>query len=173
MLAMNTNPNVVTRVQRAFVSNVPAAPAANASVVLFATHPCNLGTGGASYQSQFAQRGGTQSIAIDPDAMETVNLIYVLHDHASATNGLRAYQTLDGGVTWKETDLKDPNNAATIGAAAPIQVPALSAGQEWAEIFHIGRYRGFALVHTAGDTGPTAGTGWAPAVSVQYAEQGN
>jgi hypothetical protein len=63
-------------------SAAPAAPAAGASVVLFATHPCNLGTGGASYQSKFANRNG-QAILIEPDAIETVNLIYVLHDKAS------------------------------------------------------------------------------------------
>jgi hypothetical protein len=164
--------NVITQVERVFVSNVPAAPVANASVVLFATHPCTLGTGGASYVSTFASPSGGQ-VVVAPDAIETVNVVYVLHDHASAADGLRAYQTLDEGKTWTETDMKDASNAATIGAAAPIQVPTLSAGQEWGEIFHIGRYRGIAIVHTAGATGPTASTGWALAISAQYSPQGN
>jgi hypothetical protein len=167
---MNTNPSVITRVERAFVSNVPSAPLANASVVLFATHPCTLG--GASYVSRFATPSGG-AIAVAPEAMETVRIIYALHNHASAANGLCAYQTLDGGATWIETDIKDGSNAATIGAAAPVQIPALSSGQEWSEIFHIGAYKGIAIVHTAGTTGPTAVTGWAIAISVQYSPQEN
>jgi hypothetical protein len=169
---MNTNPNIVTTVQRVFAANVPAAPAANASVVLFATHPCALGTGGAAYVTQFADSGGGV-VAVDADAIEAVHLIYALHDHASAANGLRAYQTLDGGATWIETDMKGPDNVGTIGATVPIQVPTLTAGHEWSETFHIGAYRGFALVHTAGATGPTANTGWALAISAQYSPQGN
>ena len=169
----NTNPNVVVQVKRAFVSNPPAAPSAGATVVLFATHPCTLGTGGVSYTSLFSRASGLQSVLIDPDAMEEIDVIFGLHDHASAANGLRAYYTNDGGVTWVETDLKDPNNAATIGAAAPVQVPTLAAGAEAAETFRIGRYKGFAITYTAGTPAPTSGTGWDVTVSVNYAPQEN
>ena len=167
----NTNPNVVVQVQRAFVSNPPAAPSAGNTVVVFATHPCTLGTGGASVLSLFTRASGLQSVLIDPAAMEEIDVVWGLHNHASAANGLHAYYTNDGGVTWVETDLKDPNDLPTIGAAAPVQVPTLAAGAEWAEVFRIGRYKGFALTYTAGATGPTAVTGWDVTVSVNYAPQ--
>ena len=170
---MNTNPNIVTAVDRAFVSNVPAAPAGNATTVLFATHPCTLSTGGASVVSTFQKATTGEAVVVSPDAIEEVEIVYGLHDHASAANGLRAYYTNDGGANWHETDIKNPKNAATIGSAAQIQVPALSAGQEWAEIFRIGRYRGIAITHTAGATGPTAGTGWDVTVGIKYASQGD
>jgi hypothetical protein len=169
---MNTNPNFILQVDRAFVGNVPAAPAANATVVLFATHPCTLGTGGASVVSTFIKATTGEAIVLSPDAIEELEAVFGLHDKASVANGVRAYYTNDGGANWRETDIKDPDDAATIGSAAPIQVPVLSAGQEWAEIFRIGRYRGFAITYTAGSTGPTAVTGWDVAIGVKYASQG-
>lgn len=169
---MNTNPNFILQVDRAFVGNVPTAPAANATTVLFATHPCTLGTGGASVSSTFTKASTGEAVVVTPDAIEEVEVVFGLHDHASAANGLRAYYTNDGGSNWRETDMKDPNDAATIGAAAARQVPTLSAGQEWAEIFRIGRYRGFALTYTAGATPPTAGTGWDVSIGMKYAPQG-
>ena len=168
---MNTNPNVVVQVQRAFVSNPPAAPSAGSTVVLFATHPCTLGTGGASVLSLFTRASGLQSVLIDPAAIEEIDVVFGKHDHASAANGIRAYYTNDGGATWVETDMKDPQNVATIGAAAPIQVPTLAAGAEWAEIFRPKRYKGFAITYTAGTPGPTANTGWDPTVEVDYSPQ--
>jgi hypothetical protein len=96
----NTNPNVVVQVKRAFVSNPPAAPSAGSTVVLFATHPCTLGTGGASAVSLFTRASGLQSVLIDPAAIEDIDVVFGEHDHASAANGLRAYYTNDGGVTW-------------------------------------------------------------------------
>ena len=169
---MNTNPNYILQVDRAFVGNVPVAPTTSTTVVLFATHPCTLGTGGASVVSTFVKATTGQDIVMSPDAIEEVELVFGLHDHASAANGLRAYYTNDGGANWHETDIKDPKNAATIGSAAQIQVPALSAGQEWAEIFRIGRYRGFAITYTAGATPPTSGTGWDVTIGAKYAPQG-
>jgi hypothetical protein len=169
---MNTNPNFILQVDRAFVGNVPTAPALNATTVLFATHPCTLGTGGASVLSTFTKASTGEAVVVTPDAIEELEVVFGLHDHASAANGVRAYYTNDGGATWHETDIKDPKNAATIGSAAAIQVPTLSAGQEWAEIFRIGRYRGFAITYTAGATGPTAGTGWDVTIGVKYAPQG-
>ena len=169
---MNTNPNYVTQVDRAFVSNVPVAPTTGATIVLFSTHPCTLGTGGASVVSTYQKATTGEAVIVSPDAIEELEVIFGLHDHASAANGLRAYYTNDGGANWHETDIKDPNDAATIGAAAARQVPTLSAGQEWAEIFRIGRYRGFALTYTAGATPPTSGTGWDVSIGVKYASQG-
>jgi hypothetical protein len=167
--------NTIIQCTRAFVANVPAAPGNNATVVLFSTHPRKPGGSGTAVQSTFATGKGTAAVVINPDAIEELDLTYHLHDHASAANGLRAYETTDGGTTWTETDMKGyvagVANQPSIGAGAPIQVPALSAGQEWAETFHIGRYRGFALEHTAGATGPTPGTGWSVSVAVKYAPQ--
>jgi hypothetical protein len=160
---------------RAFVSNPPAAPGNGATVVLFATHPRKPGGSGTAVTSTFATGDGNEEIKIKPDAIEELELTYHLHDQASAANGLRAYATNDGGVTWTETDMKGDiagvPNQPSIGAAAPIQVPALSSGQEWSETFDVGRYRGFALEHTAGATGPTAGTGWSVSIAVKHAHQ--
>ena len=167
---MNTNPNFILQVDRAFVGNVPTAPAANATTVLFATHPCTLGTGGASVSSTFTKASTGEAVVVTPDAIEELEVVFGLHDHASATNGVRAYYTNDGGTTWHETDVKGIDDAATIGSGHPIQVPALSSGQEWAEVFHVGRYRGFALEYTAGSTPPTA---WDVTVSVVYVSKEN
>ena len=121
-----------------------------------------------SVQSKFARGDGNQEVLIAPDAIEDVTVVYGKNDQASAANGVRAYYTNDGGATWVETDIKGPDNAPTIGAGAPIQVPVLAAGQEWAEIFHVGRYRGVAIEHTAGAVPPNA---WDVTVSAQYSEQ--
>lgn len=160
---------------RAFVSNPPAAPGNNATCVLFSTHPRKPGGLGTAVTSTFSTGDGNEVIRILPDAIEEVELTYHLHDQASAANGLRAYVTNDGGVTWLETDLKGDvagvPNQPSIGAAAPIQVPALAAGQEWSETFMIGKYKGFALEHTAGAVGPTAVTGWSVSIAIKHACQ--
>jgi hypothetical protein len=168
--------NVIMQCNRAFVSNLPAAPTTGATCVLFATHPRKPGGSGTAVQSTFSSgKGSLSPVIINPDAMEELDLTFHLHDHASAANGLRAYVTTDGGVTWNETDMKGyvsgVKDQPSIGAAATIQVPTLSAGQEWAETFVIGRYRGFALEYTAGATPPTAVTGWSLSAAVKYAPQ--
>ena len=170
---MSTNPNIVITTERAFVSSVPSAPANNATAVLFNTHSRKPGGSGTAVPpSTFTRGNGTEVVAIAPDAIKTVRLTYHLHDRASAANGIRVYQTADGGATWQETDMKDTLNAATIGAAAPVQVPVLSAGQEWSEKFEIDGYKGIAIEHIAGATGPTAQTGWLLTIAVFYVPQG-
>jgi hypothetical protein len=169
------DPTNIRLSERAFVSNPPAAPENGATVVLFATHPRKPGGSGTAVTSTFSTGDGNETIKINPDAIEEVELTYHLNDQASAANGLRAYVTNDGGATWLETDMKGDvsgvPNQPSIGASAPIQIPALSAGQEWSETFVIGKYRGFALEHTAGATGPTAGTGWSVSITVLHAHQ--
>jgi hypothetical protein len=173
---MSSN-NVIIQCNRAFVSNTPAAPGAGTTCVLIATHPRKPGGAGTAVTSTFASGSGTDPVVINPDAIEEVDVTFHLNDNASAANGLRSYITVDGGATWIETDLKGyvagVANQPSIGAAAPIQVPLLAAGQEWAETFRMGRYRGFALELTAGATGPTPVTGWAVSVAVKYAPQEN
>jgi len=171
-------PNVVVQVERAFVSNLPVAPSSGQTVVLFATHPCTLGTGGASVTSTFERGGGspdpsgTTTVIVDPDALEEIEATFAKHDVASAANGLRAYQLLDDG-TWAETDMKGyvggVANQPTIGSAAAIQVPALTTGQEWSENFDVGRYRGFALTYTAGTSNLSE---WKLTIAAKYAKQG-
>lgn len=164
--------SVVRASDRAFVSNPSAAPGNDETVVLFATHPRKPGGSGAAVMSSYTRGHGTDPVNICPDAIEHVRVTWVKHDKASAANGLRAYQTDDGGATWHETDMKNAANVASIGAAAPIQIPVLSAGQVWAEDFDVGRYRGFAIEETAGATGPTPVTGWKYIVAVEYCAQG-
>ena len=165
-----TSPDSIQSAEQAYVSNLPAVPTAGQTVVLFATHPRPAGGSGAAVTSAFARANGLQPIVIATEAIAGINVTFHLHDHASAANGLRAYETIDGGTTWTETDMKGyvagVANQPSIGSGAPIQVPALSAGQEWAEDFVIGRYRGFALEYTAGGTPPTA---WSLTVAVKHA----
>jgi hypothetical protein len=170
-----SNNNLIIECDRAFVANVPAAPGNNATCVLFATHPRKPGGSGSAVVSTFESGTGTEPIDVNPDAIEEVEVTFHAHDKASAANGLRAYVTVDGGTTWNETDMKGyvagAANQPSIGAAAPIQIPALSAGQEWVETFDAGRYRGFAIEYTAGATGPTPVTGWSVSVTVNHASQ--
>lgn len=170
-------PTVAQRTNRAFVSNLIGTPPGNdATCVLFCTHQrAPGGVGAVVGPSTFVRASGTEPVQILSDAIRKLKLIYHLHDKDSATNGLRAYQTSDGGITWEETDMKGyvggVANQPNIGSAAPIQVPSLSAGQEWAEDFDISKYRGFALEHTAGPTGPTPTTGWKLTIAVEYVTQ--
>ena len=173
---MDMNPNVIINCDRAFVANPAAVPTqAGQTVVLFSTHPRKPGGSGTAVTSTFVRSDGTQAVQIAPDSIEQVKLIFTLHDKASAANGLRAYVTYDRGATWYETDLKGyvggVANQPSIGAGAAIQVPVLSAGQEWAEEFDVGAYPGLALEYVTGATAPTATTGWLFGVSVQYAQQ--
>ena len=155
--------------QTAFVSNPAVTPGAGETVVLFSTHPRMPGGSGSPVTSTFATVDGA-NVVIEHGTIRDMVAVFGLHDHASAANGLRAYYTNDGGTTWHETDVKGIDDAATIGSGHPIQVPALSSGQEWAEVFHVGRYRGFALEYTAGSTPPTA---WDVTVSVVYVSKEN
>lgn len=168
------NPNAVLQVQRVYVSNVPAAPGAGATIVLFSTHGGSPG-GVAATPSVFYRASGTQPVIVTADALEKLELTFHLHDKASAANGLRAYETKNGGATWIETDMKGYvmgfPNLPSIGAGAPIQVPVLAAGQEWSEEFDIGRYRGFAVTYTAGAAGPTPVTGWDVSISANFCPQ--
>lgn len=165
------DPNLVRQSKRAFVSNLPAAPGNGATVVLFTSYPRAAGGSGAvAPASTFVRGDGNQEVKIDPDAIETVTVTWHKHDKASAANGLRAYK-LDSEKAWVESDMKDELNVAGIGSAAPVQVPALSAGQEWREIFHVEADRSFCLEYTAGATGPTADTGWDLTIAVIYSEQ--
>ena len=66
-MSTTTNPNLIIQVERAFVSNLPAAPGAGTTAVLFSTHRCTLGTGGAAVKSTFVRGGGTQIVEIDAD----------------------------------------------------------------------------------------------------------
>lgn len=162
--------SVIRQSARAFVSNPPAAPGNGATVVLFTTHDRATGGSGETVRPPQYERSDGQVVKIDPDSIETVTVTWHKHDQASAANGLRAYKR-DSSGAWVETDMKDQWNAANIGAGAPIQIPALSAGQEWSETFEVGSARGFCIEQTAGATGPTADTGWDISISVTYAQQ--
>jgi hypothetical protein len=154
--------------KRAFVSNMTAAPAgAGDTVVLFATHPRMPGGSGTAVTSTFADADGLNLI-VPHGTITRMDAVFGRHDHASAANGLRAYYTNDGGTTWLETDMKGPDDQGTIGTGHPIQVPVLSSGLEWAEVFAIDRYRGFALEYIAGATPPTI---WDVTVSVAFIKE--
>lgn len=136
----------------------PAAPGNAATIILFCTHPKVPSGGTAAVRPSLEQRGGIGKF--DVREMECVDILWHKNDQASAANGVRVYVTDDGGVTWFESDRKSDTNAATIGAAAPVQVPVLASPQEWRETFVVADCQGVAIEYTAGATGPTAVTGW-------------
>jgi hypothetical protein len=118
----------------------PAAPALNETIVLFTTHPK-------------APTGGTNKVlpppCIPPSRLSAVEIVWQRNNQASAANGIRVY-TLDDTDTWRETDIKDNSNNATVGAGAPQAVPALVAPAEWRTLIDAARYRGIAVEYTAG-----------------------
>ena len=99
---------------------------------------CRPGGSGTAVQSTFATGKGTAAVVINPDAIEELDLTYHLHDHASEENGLRAYETTDGGVTWPEfaapTDIPNPGATITLyqnaeSAIALVHNPNPTPGQ--------------------------------------------
>lgn len=141
---------------------LPAIPANNATVVLFCTRPKT-------------PSGGTRTApalgSIDNFAhrIDAVTVVFLQHNKASAANGLRAYgwdapgdddpNTGAQGV-WRETDLKDDNGVPSCGSAAPIQVPALAAGQEFRRTFIVGHLFDKAIEYTAGADNPENWAGY-------------
>ena len=125
----------------------PAAPGNGATIILATTHP-KVPTGGtATIQPS--------SVLVSTDNyLNALEFVWLRNDQASAANGVRVY-ALDDTGTFREVDVKNYLNAATIGSAAPFQVPILSAGQEYHLLIDVSRYRGVAVEYTAGATGPT------------------
>lgn len=130
--------------RREFAPWPTTIPANSATIVLFTTHPR-------------VPAGGTDPVqptlkSIDRQ-VDLITVTWLLHNKASAANGLRIYAR-DNNGTWQETDIKSETNVATIGAAAPVQIPALSAGQEWRETIVVSHLNGFAVEYTAGADNP-------------------
>lgn len=128
--------------------DLPAIPANNATIVLFATHP-KTPSGGTLYQPP----SGITAL-IKNHFLDAITAWWAQHNKASAANGLRVWATDDGGTNWFETDLKDDNGVPSVGSAAPVQVPALASGQECRETFIVSHLRGVALEYTAGADNP-------------------
>lgn len=144
--------------ERRFYAPWPAAPGNNATIILFATHP--------------RQPGGSGDIVAPKDApapgqVDAITITWLRNDQASAANGVRVYG-YDNTDTWREVDLKNSLNIATIGSAAPVQVPILAAGQEYRVTLVVSHLRGVAVEYTAGGTGPTA---WNGAIAVDIGAQ--
>jgi hypothetical protein len=166
------NQNLITQSNWVFLSSMPSAPGNGATVILFSTYRKQAGGSGAYLQpSTFVRACSQEALTVAPGAIEQVRVAFHKHDKASAANGLRAY-VLDPQGSWVETDLKDPTSgSATIGANATVQVPALTAPQEFVKTFSLAGYIGFALEYTAGAAGPTADTGWDLTVAAKLAQQ--
>jgi hypothetical protein len=128
----------------------PAAPGNGATIVMACCKVPKLATGaGATVPSTEPVRN------LDANDVNAIEIVWLRNDQASAANGVRLYAVDDAG-TYREVDLKSDTNAATIGSAAPVQVPVLSTGQEWREFLDVSRYiNGWAVEYTAGATGPT------------------
>jgi hypothetical protein len=144
--------------ERMFLPTFPTAPGNNATILLFNTHPKQVGGAGTMFQPSLQ---GLQQVRI-----AAIHCRWLLNNQASAANGLRVYALRRDGVNWSEIDLKNDANAPTIGAAAPVQVPVTAAGAEWRETLVVSHCRGVAVEYTAGATGPTDGSGWDGCISV-------
>lgn len=123
----------------------PAAPGNGATIVMFCTHPRQPGGAGSPVQASIRD--------IDQSRIAAVTITWLRNDQASAANGLRVY-ALDNIGVFREIDLKNDSNVASIGAVAPVQVPVLAGGQEWRETLVVPHCRGLAVEYTAA-TGPT------------------
>lgn len=145
-----------------YIFPLPAIPANNATTVLFCTRP-KIPSGGAV----------AFPVARDFDALnhriDAVTVVFLGHNKASAANGLRVYgwdapgdlNPLTGASgAWAETDLKDDNGVPSCGAAAPIQVPILAAGQEFRRTFFVGHLSAVAIEYTAGADNPETWLGY-------------
>lgn len=137
----------------------PTAPGNNATVILAATAA--------------KQPGGSGAIVQPPPHMEklrgratAVTITFLAHDQASAANGIRVYAK-DAAGTWRESDRKNDSDVATIGSAAPVQIPVLSSPAEKRVTIIVADLDDWAIEYTAGATGPTATTGWQLKISVE------
>lgn len=120
---------------------MPAAPGAAATIILFATKECAVGS------ARYTPKGGS----LGAQGLTGVEFTWVKNDQASAANGVRLY-TFDKDGVVVEVDLKDDSNAATVGsgAATPIQIPVLAAGQEAHVFLEVSRYpRGVVVTYTS------------------------
>jgi hypothetical protein len=125
----------------------PAAPGNAATIIMFTTHPAIAVATLVPNNLQVAQSvPGSRIVAWEG--------VWLRNDQASAANGIRLY-ALDDGGTFREVDCKDDLGAATIGSAAPQAVGILAAGAERRLLIDAARYNGFAVLYTAGATGPT------------------
>lgn len=123
----------------------PAVPANGATILLFAWGPVARVTGTSSFTPTDPNTKNRQ--------VDAVTITWQRHNKASAANGLRCYALGDDNVFY-ETDLKNDSNASTIGASAPIQIPALAADQEWRETLIVSHLKGGAIEYTAGPDNP-------------------
>lgn len=129
------------------VATWPTVPANNGTIVLFATHDRLAGGSGDLFPGMFG--GGVRGLHWQK--IDACEIVFARHNKASAANGIRAYQMDDVG-SWRETDIKDDTQTATLGA---IQVAALSSGAEARYLIDVARYtRGWALEYTAGADNP-------------------
>jgi hypothetical protein len=123
---------------------VPAAPAANAAVTLY-----------------------DSTLVHGPKQMRAQNVSQVIVSflnisHASATNGLVATQSSDGGTNWDQAVFANPTSGT---ATMPCTVPASSAGVDGGYSFDVHEFDDFKLVFTLSNNTLTA---WRVIVSVVY-----
>lgn len=145
-----------------YILPLPAIPANSATTVLFTTRPKIPSGGAVAYPALQGFEGLNHRI-------DAVTVVFLGHNKASAANGLRVYGWDTAGDvdpitnaqgTFRETDLKDDNGVPSCGSAAPIQVPILSAGQEFRRTFVVGHLSGVAIEYTAGADNPETWAGY-------------
>lgn len=128
-----------------FYAPWPTVPANNETIVLFTTHSRAPGGSGAPVQPSVPE--------VMPQRISTVTITFLRHNKASAANGLRVYARDDTG-TWRETDLPNDSGNPTVGAAAAIQVAALTPPATQRETFVVSSLNGVAIEYTAGADNP-------------------
>ena len=118
----------------------PSAPTAGATVTMF-----------------------DSSAAFSKKMMRTVDCTrvqvnFLSVDVASATNGLKAYGSSDGGTNWDQVDLN---------GTMPATVAASTSGQDNSHDFWVAKYDDFKVTYTCGTTGVST---WRGTTTVYFHE---
>lgn len=127
----------------------PAAPGNNATAVLFDSTKVF----GAKMMRSFG--------------IGRVGLSFPVLDQASATNGLVGWQSADGGTTWKKFSFGYTGSAT---GTLPATVTAETATGSLTFDIYVGTCDDVKFEFTAGATGPTSGTGWAPVITFRQGD---
>ena len=122
----------------------PAAPAANATAVLF---------------NSITAFGGAKLCR--PLDLSMIEVNYLRLSHASAANGLKIYASSDGGTNWRQLSMPDADGNATM----PVTVSAVAADSNTNYKFDVSGFDDIKLEHTNSNNTLTT---WEPVITLHF-----